>query len=245
MDLSVVIPVLDERENVRPLIEEIQGRLPEGFAYEIICVDDGSTDGTSAELFWLAERYPALRVRRHEHHAGQSAAILTGVLAARGRWVATLDGDGQNDPSDIMRLWRTLHASELPDGPDLIVGWRRQRRDRRVKRLASWAANAVRSRLLKDHTPDAGCGLKLFRRDIFLSLPRFDHMHRFLPALFLHAGGEVVSVAVNHRARLKGASKYGVHDRLWVGIIDLFGVWWLQHRAIRPVTATPDKEDPE
>ncbi len=245
MDLSVVIPVLNERESICPLIEEIQGRLPEGFAYEIICVDDGSTDGTLAELLGLADRYPSLRIRQHEYHAGQSAAILTGVLAARAPWVATLDGDGQNDPSDIMRLWRTLRAPELPDGPGLIVGWRRQRRDGRVKRLASRIANAVRSRLLKDHTPDAGCGLKLFRRDSFLSLPRFDHMHRFLPALFLHAGSKVVSVAVNHRARLKGASKYGVHDRLWVGITDLFGVWWLQRRTLRPVIATPDKEDAE
>jgi dolichol-phosphate mannosyltransferase len=245
MDLSVVIPVRNEQENVAPLIEEIHGCLPESFAYEIICVDDGSTDSTLAALLRLAERYPNLRVRRHQYHAGQSAAILTGVLAARAPWVATLDGDGQNDPKDILRLWRTLHASERPDGPSLLVGWRRQRRDSHLKRFASWTANAVRSRLLKDHTPDAGCGLKLFCRDTFLNLPRFDHMHRFLPALFLHAGAEVMSVSVNHRARLKGASKYGVHDRLWAGIIDLFGVWWLQQRAIRAVIVMPDKEDPE
>jgi dolichol-phosphate mannosyltransferase len=242
MDLSVVIPVLNEQDSVGPLIEQIQACLPEGLACEIICIDDGSTDGTPAELFRLADRYPAVRVRRHARHAGQSAAILTGALAAQAPWIATLDGDGQNDPSDIVRLWRRRRVPGAPDGPSLIVGWRRQRRDRWGKRLASRIANAVRSRVLRDHTPDAGCGLKLFCRATFLSLPRFDHMHRFLPGLFQHAGSEVVSVAVNHRPRLLGKSKYGVYDRLWVGIVDLFGVWWLQRRTVPSGVAAADEE---
>ena len=159
--------------------------------------------------------------------------MLTGIKAAHGAWIATLDGDGQNDPADIPQLWRLARAA--PANPPLLVaGFRTTRQDSRAKRMASRIANAVRSRLLGDATPDTGCGLKLFPRALFLDLPAFDHMHRFLPALVLRAGGAVRSVPVNHRPRRAGKSKYGVFDRLGVGIVDLIGVYWLQRRPARP-----------
>jgi dolichol-phosphate mannosyltransferase len=175
-----------------------------------------------------------LRLLRHIRSFGQSAAIRTGVEAARAPWIATLDGDGQNDPADIPTLWR-IGLTAASGTPPLITGYREHRHDRRTKRLASQIANGVRRRLLRDDTPDTGCGLKLFPRSLFLNLPYFDHMHRFLPALVLREGGIVKSVRVNHRPRRGGVSKYGVFDRLGVGIVDLFGVLWLQRRAVRPL----------
>ncbi len=233
MDLSVVIPVKDEAENIGPLCAEIAAALDGVMHYEIICVDDGSRDRTATELARLGSIMPQLRSLHHQHSCGQSAAILTGVKAATGGWIATLDGDGQNDPVDIPRLWR-LAGGAPAHPPLLIAGCREKRQDSWSKRLASRIANRVRSRLLGDATPDTGCGLKLFPRALFLDLPAFDHMHRFLPALVLRAGGRVRSVAVNHRPRRSGASKYGVFDRLGVGIVDLFGVWWLLRRPARP-----------
>jgi dolichol-phosphate mannosyltransferase len=171
---------------------------------------------------------------RHKASCGQSMAIHTGVKAARAPWIATLDADGQNDPADIPKLWEVARAA-LPSPPLLVAGHRTRRRDTWSKRAASRLANAIRRRLLGDGTPDTGCGLKLFRRDLFLELPAFDHMHRFLPALVLRQGGTVVSVPVNHRPRERGRSNYGVLDRLWVGIVDLCGVMWLRRRAKRPV----------
>ena len=160
--------------------------------------------------------------------------MLTGIKAAQGSWIATLDGDGQNDPADIPQLWRLAHAA--PANPPLLVaGVRSKRHDSQAKRMASVIANAVRSRLLGDATPDTGCGLKLFPRALFLDLPAFDHMHRFLPALVLRAGGAVRSVPVDHRPRRSGQSKYGVFDRLGVGIVDLIGVYWLQRRPLGPI----------
>jgi dolichol-phosphate mannosyltransferase len=171
--------------------------------------------------------------RRHRRSCGQSAAIVTGVRAARGGWIATLDGDGQNDPADIPALLR--HAmDDVGKGPLLVAGHRVRRKDSWTKRLSSRFANRIRAALLHDATPDTGCGLKLFRRDTFLELPHFDHMHRYLPALFIRAGGRVVSVPVNHRPRIRGQSNYGTLDRLWVGIFDLVGVFWLQRRWQRP-----------
>ncbi len=174
-----------------------------------------------------------LTLLRHRAGCGQSAAIITGVRAARGAWIATLDGDGQNDPADIPAL---LARAQVPGGPAplLVAGHRTRRRDSRVKKMSSRAANAIRARMLGDATPDTGCGLKVFQRAAFLELPAFDHMHRFLPALFIRAGGQVVSVPVGHRPRTRGASKYGTLDRLWVGIFDLIGVAWLQRRWRRP-----------
>ena len=239
MELSVVIPVRNEAGNIAPLVAEITAALNGVAAYEIVYVDDGSDDATAAEIRRLQAGVPQLVLVRHRESCGQSAAIRTGVKAARGAWIATLDGDGQNDPADIPALWRI--AQEAPASPPLMVaGHRAHRQDSWSKRRASRIANAIRRRMLHDDTPDTGCGLKLFPRALFLDLPGFDHMHRFLPALALRAGGVVRSVPVNHRPRQRGASKYGVFDRLWVGIGDLLGVMWLCRRGSRPVVAEPE-----
>jgi dolichol-phosphate mannosyltransferase len=229
MELSVVIPVHNEADNLAALIAEIAAALDGRIDYELVYVDDGSTDGTAAALGALKPTQRRLRVVRHRARCGQSAAIATGVKAARAPWIATLDGDGQNDPADIPRLWALRR-----EAPVMIAGERTKRRDPWSKRIASRWANRVRARLLRDHTRDTGCGLKLFPRALFLELPYFDHMHRFLGALMIRQGADVVSVPVNHRPRLKGRSKYGVWDRLWVGVADLAGVMWLQRRAHIP-----------
>ena len=232
--LSVVIPVRNEAPNIAPLVAEIEAALT-GVPHEIIYVDDGSTDGTFAALAASREAGAPLRAIRHRDSCGQSAAIVTGVKAARGRWIATLDGDGQNDPADIPRLLARAEAEAAAGRRTLVAGHRVNRKDSGVKRYTSRIANAVRSRLLKDATPDSGCGLKVFPRELFLDLPHFDHMHRYLPALALRAGGAVVSEPVNHRPRVRGASNYGTLDRLVVGIFDLIGMAWLQRRGRRPV----------
>src|ERR1700724_269092 len=229
MDLSVVIPVKDEAANVAPLVAGLRAALDGLLDYEILYVDDGSEDGTAAEVARLQAEAPYLRLLRHRRSCGQSAAIRSGVRAARAPGIAALDGDGKNDPADIPKLWRIgLTAPEAP--PLLIAGYRESRQDSWGKRFASQIANRVRRRMLGDGTPDTGCGLKLFPRALFLDLPYFDHMHRFLPALVLREGGIVRSLPVNHRPREHGVSKYGVLDRLGVGIIDLFGVMWLRRR---------------
>jgi len=233
MDLSVVIPVKNEADNIAPVVGEISAALGGLVEYEILYVDDGSNDATASEISRLAAKNPQVRLLRHRRSYGQSAAICTGVRAARAAWIATLDGDGQNDPADIPAMWRLARqASARP--PLLITGYRERRQDSWSKRWASRIANAIRGRLLGDRTPDTGCGLKLFPRSLFLDLPHFDHMHRFLPALVLREGGTVLSVPVNHRPRRRGISKYGVFDRLGAGIIDLVGVMWLQRRPARP-----------
>ena len=226
MILSVVVPVRNEASNILPLLAEISAALA-GLDCEIVYVDDGSTDDTRERLLEAVAIYPQLRWLRHRVSCGQSAAIVSGVRAARGEWIATLDGDGQNDPADIPALLAQVRQAT---GLLLVAGHRVRRRDSRVKRWGSLVANAVRARLLGDATPDTGCGLKLFRREAFLLLPAFDHMHRFLPALFIREGGRVVSVPVRHRARLRGRSNYGTFDRLWVGLVDIAGVYWLQRR---------------
>ena len=230
--VSVVVPVYNEPENVEPLVAEIDGVLAGGQAYELIFVDDGSSDGTRMALTRAKRRFSRLRCLTHAENCGQSAALRTGILAARGRDVVTLDGDGQNDPADIPRLLSLLAAGEGNLG--LVAGQRRRRQDDIVKRLGSRIANAVRGWLLGDRTPDTGCGLKAFPREIFLRLPYFDHMHRFLPALVLREGHGVRLVEVNHRPRIHGLSKYGTFDRLWIGIVDLIGVLWLKRRQRRP-----------
>ncbi|WP_456372420.1 glycosyltransferase family 2 protein [Thiolapillus sp.] len=234
MDLSVVVPVFNEQDNLELLIDEIHAALDGHLDYEIIYVNDGSTDETLAILETLRKQDERLRVLSHAESCGQSTAVRSGVKAARADWVATLDGDGQNDPADIPSLY-ALVQQETRD-PDLcmIAGWRRQRQDTRLKKFSSRLANAVRARVLRDDTPDTGCGLKLFSREAFLELPYFDHMHRFLPALILRSGKKLQSVEVNHRPRHKGVSKYGVHNRLWTGIVDMLGVLWLQRRGKRP-----------
>jgi dolichol-phosphate mannosyltransferase len=234
MELSVVVPVLNEAGNIGPLVAEIDAALDGVCEFEMIFIDDGSEDATAAELAAACRRHRRLRVVRHLKRCGQSTALRSGVRAARGAWIATLDGDGQNDPADIPRLLGVAqHAGEQASAL-LVAGYRRQRRDSLVKRYSSRIANAVRARILSDATPDTGCGLKVFKREDFLSLPYFDHMHRFLPALFGRAGGEVQSVEVNHRHRMRGRSKYGTLDRLVVGVVDLLGVMWLQRRSCIP-----------
>jgi dolichol-phosphate mannosyltransferase len=228
--LSVVIPVRNEAPNIAPLVAEIGAALA-GLPHEIVYVDDGSTDATPAALAAAAATAP-VRHLRHRASCGQSAAVVTGIRAARGEWIATLDGDGQNDPADIPRL---LARAQEEGGAILVAGHRVNRRDSWVKRRSSRIANAVRAWLLKDATPDTGCGLKVFPRALFLDLPAFDHMHRFLPALVLRQGGRVVSEPVNHRPRVRGTSNYGTLDRLAVSLFDLIGVAWLQRRWKRPV----------
>lgn len=234
MDISVVVPVKNEEENILPLVEEISAALANR-EFEIIYIDDGSTDNTWQVLRKLMATTPGLRVVRHKRSCGQSTAVLTGVMHAAAPLVVTLDGDGQNDPADIPAMLERYRAGQ-EDGDNIacIAGWRVNRRDDGLKRISSRVANAVRSRLLKDATPDTGCGIKLFSRDLFLTLPYFDHMHRFLPALFMRAGWKVVSVPVNHRSRERGVSKYGFHNRLWVGLVDILGVIWLLRRAKIP-----------
>ncbi len=239
MDLSVVIPVYNEQDNILPLVAEIRAALDGRVDYELIYVDDGSTDATAGRLVEAGRDLARLRVLRHVSSCGQSTAIRTGVRAARAPWIATLDGDGQNDPADLPRLLVAAQAPDRPGDLELIAGYRRNRRDSWLKRLSSRVANGVRSRLLADATPDTGCGLKVFRRETFLALPYFDHMHRFLPALVIRNGGSVRSVEVSHRPRERGRSKYGLHNRLWVGLVDLAGVMWLQRRARLPQISEP------
>jgi dolichol-phosphate mannosyltransferase len=231
LDVSVVIPVCNEQDNVLPLAREIHAALEGRYRYETIFVDDGSTDGT-AEAVRAARRdgMPEIRLIRHSVRSGQSAAVATGVREARAPWIATLDGDGQNDPADIPSL---LDAARTAASPRLrlVMGNRTTRRDTWLRRLSSRVANGVRGWMLKDGTPDTGCGIKVFDRAVFMDMPRFNHMHRFMPALYQREGYEVVSVPVNHRERTRGKSKYGLHNRLWVGIVDLFGVMWLIRRA--------------
>ena len=235
MDLSIVIPAFNEAASIAPLVDEVCGQLDGSLDFEIIVVDDGSTDATPGVLQTSHQAHPQLRTLRHRYRYGQSAAIASGVTAARAPWIATLDGDGQNDPVDILKLYRVM--DDASDAVMLVTGYRKQRKDHGLKRLSSRIANTVRAALLGDNTPDSACGLKIFTRSTFISLPQFDHMHRYLPALVQRLGGEVLSVEVRHRVRLQGQSKYGIHNRLWSGIVDMLCVRWLQRRAIRPVVS--------
>ena len=241
IELSVVVPAFNEQGNVGRLVDEVAAALEGRMAFEMVFVDDASTDGTLAELREAQRRHAALRVLVHARQSGQSTALRNGIKAARGAWIATLDGDGQNDPADIRLLLATRTISE--PGTKCFAGWRTTRRDNAGKRISSRVANAVRARLLGDATPDTGCGLKLFEREAFLVLPYFDHMHRYLPALFQRAGWATVSVPVNHRERSAGASKYTNFGRLMVAFSDLAGVLWLIRRAKRTaVTEHPAVE---
>ena len=232
-ELTVVVPVKDEAGNIRALLDEMARELA-ALRFEAVCVDDGSTDGTAAELRDAMCVHPWLRTVRHRRSCGQSTAILTGVRAARAEWIATIDGDGQNPPGEIAALIRARDAAG--GAVAMVAGQREKRQDSWFRRLSSRIANGVRQWLLEDGVSDSGCSLKLFRRSDFLALPYFDHMHRFLPALFQRAGAKVTSVPVRHRPRTRGTSKYGLHNRLWVGIVDLFGVRWLIVRNPPSVT---------
>jgi glycosyltransferase involved in cell wall biosynthesis len=232
VSLSIVVPVKDEAGNVGPLAREIAAATADEDA-EIIFVDDGSTDATAAELAALKTELPNLRVIRHGRNSGQSRAIRTGVRAARGDVVATLDGDGQNDPADLPRLIAALKAD---DRLGMVSGVRAKRRDKFSRRLASSLANGFRRRALNDTAVDSGSGIKAFRREAFLALPYFDHQHRFMTTLMLREGYEVGFADVNHRPRVHGRSKYTNLQRMFAGIADILGVRWLQAR---------NKPDPE
>ena len=231
MDISIVIPVYNEEESIGELINEITQALASKYKHEIIVVDDGSVDKTVGVLSKIKQELPTLRIIKHLQNSGQSTAIRTGVQYAKSAWITTLDGDGQNDPADIPNLYNELINNQDADPWLVVAGYRKKRKDTWLKRISSKYANGIRDKLLRDGTPDTGCGLKIFARDSFLALPYFDHMHRYIPALFQRQGGRVVSIEVNHRHRMQGTSKYGFHNRLWVGIVDILGVRWLQNRA--------------
>ena len=233
IDLSIVVPAHNEASSLPSLIDEIERALDSRIEYELIIVDDGSTDDTLKVLSESLSSHEVLRVLRHCERRGQSAALHTGFKAARADWVATLDGDGQNDPADIPALLNRRDTTERAADLKMVAGIRSRRRDGRAKRLSSRLANALRQAILKDGIPDTGCGLKLISREAYLALPRFDHMHRFLPALIQRDGGRMETVEVGHRPRTRGRSKYGIHNRLWVGLVDLLGVWWLRRRSRR------------
>lgn len=230
-DISVVVPVFDEEGAAPDLAREIAAAFA-GRNFEIVFVDDRSRDMTRAALAALRPEIPQLRVLTHEANSGQSRAIRTGILAARGPVIVTLDGDGQNDPADGPKLVDALAAG----GPDLALvgGERVKRQDSRAKKIASRFGNGVRKRMLKDTANDTGCGLKAFRRDAFLRLPYFDHIHRYIPALMIREGYQVAFLPVNHRHRQTGRSKYTNLGRLWASLSDLLGVMWLQSRSRLP-----------
>jgi dolichol-phosphate mannosyltransferase len=226
--VSIVVPVRNEAENIAPLIAEIVAALDGRWVYEIIYVDDGSTDATAERLASAMTQHKNLRQLRHAVSSGQSAAVRSGVRAARGAIVATLDGDGQNNPAFLPELISALEKDGERVG--LVAGQRVGRKDTGFKKFQSRAANAIRSTILHDGTRDTGCGLKAFRRDVFLMMPYFDGLHRFLPALMRREGFDIAYVDVIDRPRRSGVSNYGFFDRLWVGIMDLAGVWWLIRR---------------
>jgi glycosyltransferase involved in cell wall biosynthesis len=230
-EISVVVPVFDEEGAAPDLAREIAAAFKDR-KFEIVFVDDASRDGTRAVLKAMEREIPQLRVLAHRSNAGQSRAIRSGILGARGEIVVTLDGDGQNDPADGPKLVDALKAG----GPDLALvgGERVKRQDSQAKKVASRIGNGVRKRLLNDTANDTGCGLKAFRREAFLRLPYFDHIHRYLPALMVREGYRTAFLPVNHRHRTTGRSKYTNLGRLWVSLSDLFGVIWLQSRARNP-----------
>jgi dolichol-phosphate mannosyltransferase len=227
-ELSVVVPVLNEAGNIKPLVDGIVKAFA-GRNIEIIYVDDGSTDNTLAELKALQKNVPMLRVMAHSHSSGQSAGLRTGILAARAPLIATLDGDGQNLPEDLVRLEQEVHTHR--PGLVMAAGVRVKRQDGMAKRYASILARKIRRLMIKDDHPDTGCATKVFDRELFLRLPYFDHLHRFMPPLARREGATVLAVPVGHAARLQGQSKYHTLDRLLVGISDIFGVMWLIRRS--------------
>jgi dolichol-phosphate mannosyltransferase len=237
--LSIVIPAKNESGNIELVVEEIVAACAAFAPYEIIYVDDGSTDDTAARVLEMAARHPFVRLVQHNESGGQSAAVHTGVIAARGAVICTLDADGQNPPSEIPKLIACLEGHAFPVGVALVAGQRVGRRDTWSKRWASKAANSIRARLLRDKTRDTGCGLKLFRRDAFLAFPYFDHMHRYLPALAGRDGWIVLHADVAHAPRHAGTSNYANLGRAIVGAYDLIGVVWLlkRRKKVRGVEA--------
>jgi dolichol-phosphate mannosyltransferase len=238
--ISVIVPVLNEQDNIAPLVKEISTAAQTVPISEIIYVDDGSTDNTYAVLKSLKAHYPILRIIRHDRRCGQSASLWTGIRAAGNDLIVTMDGDGQNNPADIALLYDTYVQYQGKTAQLMVVGERKKRNDNFMRRLASRSANRIRSALLGDKTKDTGCSLKLFRRKDYLVLPYFDHMHRFLPALMMRDHVQLLHVPVSHRAREHGVSKYGNLSRALVGVSDLLGVWWLQKRPYAHPGITED-----
>lgn len=230
MQVSVVIPVHNESANIDGLLDEVEGALKDFCEFEIVVVDDGSSDSTPEVLQSACQRLGALRVLRHENCCGQSTALITGVLAAHYPIICTLDGDGQNDPADLPGMLEALTGDSATSDLAMVAGYRKKRRDSAWRLFCSRVANGVRRKMLSDNTPDSGCGIKVFYRQTFLSMPHFDHMHRFLPCLAQRTGAKITSVEVNHRPRRHGRSHYGTLGRLMVGIVDLAGVAWLVRR---------------
>jgi dolichol-phosphate mannosyltransferase len=235
MRIAIVIPAFNEAGNIGALVEETIASVPAGTLEELIVVDDASDDGTAAEIKAQLGRYPSLRYLRHGTRAGQSAALRTGVIAAHAPVIATLDGDGQNDPADIMRLLGLLG----PQGgePAMVAGLREGRKAKGSRKAASRFANWLRDKVLADGCPDTGCGLKVYWRDSYLGIPYFSHMHRYLPAMFLTYGHQIAYEPVNDRPRRSGASKYTNLGRALVGLYDLIGVSWLRKRTVLPPIA--------
>lgn len=232
VEISLVIPVYNEVDNVEGLYNEIAEVLSShSYSYEVVFVDDGSSDGTQDALHKLAGRYENIKPVYHKRNFGQSAALVSGARAASYPLLITLDGDGQNDPADIPAM-----LAQYADNKTVVLGNRRKRDDNLLRKLSSRIGNNVRRGLLRDECPDTGCSLKLFSKEGFLALPHFNHLHRFLPALFKRAGFRLVNIQVNHRARQHGVSKYGVMNRLFAGIYDLVGVRWLLNRPCTPET---------
>jgi dolichol-phosphate mannosyltransferase len=230
-ELTVLVPVFNEAGNILPLLDEMQAALAGVCSFEIVFVDDGSSDATPAELKQALAASPLVRVLRHRKRSGKSAALITGFWAARAPWIQTLDGDRQNDPADVARAWKMIHAPLPSPRLGIVAGVRKRRNDGVVKWVSSRIANFVRRNLLRDNTADTGCGFKLIRREVAVQLPFFDGMHRFLPALTRRCGYDIVQMPVEDRARVAGVSKYGFFGRLGAGIFDLFGVFWLMRRG--------------
>jgi Glycosyltransferases involved in cell wall biogenesis len=232
IDYSVIIPAKDEADNIATLLLEIDQALS-GSTYEVIVVDDGSSDATAERALGATTTMNGVVcVIKHAQSCGQSTALYTAALHATGRYIVVLDADGQNDPADIIKL---VEESQTITAPHFcVIGHRQKRKDTGWKRFQSRIANNFRKSILKDDTPDTGCGLKLLPRETYLRLPYFNHMHRFVPALVKRLGGEVKSVAVNHRPRTQGVSKYNAWNRAWAGLLDILGVLWLNYRSKRP-----------
>jgi dolichol-phosphate mannosyltransferase len=233
MRISVVIPALNEEGNIGRLIEETYAEVPSDLLGEVLAVDDASDDETAAEIKALLPKYASLRYLRHGRRAGQSAALRTAVAAACFPVIATMDGDGQNDPRDIAKLARKLGGEGAE--PAMVAGIRAGRKGPGSRKLASRFANWLRDMVLADGCPDTGCGIKVYRRDAYLALPYFTSMHRYLPAFFLTYGHEIAYENVNDRPRLRGASKYTNLGRALIGIYDLVGVSWLRKRTLVPL----------
>lgn len=231
-NISIVIPVLNEERNIINLITEIKKNLEKKIKYEIIIVDDGSSDNTHNVLLKYLKKNKKVLVYKHKKNYGQSVSLRTGIMQTSSNYIVTLDGDGQNDPRDILKLLKNF---ETDKEFMMVIGNRVKRIDNFARRLASRTAFKIRKFILKDETPDTGCAIKVFKKEDFLKLPFFNHIHRFLPFLFNSFKGKVISIQVNHRARINGYSKYSNFQRFLVGISDIFGVIWLRKRSKWPI----------